>query len=93
MYILEAQTLPEGYDGRGNQSQARGTSPVVLPRSDSTNSMDSTSTPCGDVEEPGGIANDAEKVKIGLMFQTRNLDERVSKITFFPVLTKENFKI
>lgn len=65
----EGQTLPDG-------TQARGTSPA-LQRSESTNSMDSTSTPCGDVEEPGGIANDAEKVKIGLMFQARNLDERV----------------
>ena len=83
MFIVEAQTIPEVVDVRGNQTQARGTSPALLPRSDSTNSMDSTSTPCGDVEEPGGILNDAEKVKIGLMFQTRNLDDRVSSLTMY----------
>ncbi|XP_045200672.2 uncharacterized protein LOC123554492 isoform X3 [Mercenaria mercenaria] len=72
--------FPESQPQDGSESrmpQHRGTSPALLPRSDSTNSMDSTSTPRGDVEEPGGIANDAEKVKLGLMFQTRNLDERM----------------
>ncbi|XP_060552323.1 uncharacterized protein LOC132713685 isoform X4 [Ruditapes philippinarum] len=72
--------FPENQPQDGSESrmpQHRGTSPALLPRSESTNSMDSTSTPRGDVEEPGGIANDAEKVKLGLLFQTRNLDERM----------------
>lgn len=72
--VLENQAQ-DGSESR--MAQHRGTSPALLPRSDSTNSIDSTSTPRGDVEEPGGIANDAEKVKLGLLFQTRNLDERV----------------
>ncbi|XP_052221934.1 uncharacterized protein LOC127838312 isoform X2 [Dreissena polymorpha] len=63
--------------GEGRTQLARGTSPAQLPRSDSTNSIDSTSTPRGEVEQPGGLANDAEKVKLGLMFQARNLDERM----------------
>lgn len=76
-----------GQDASDRMSQQRGTSPALLPRSDSTNSMDSTSTPRGDVEEPGGIANDAEKVKLGLLFQTRNLDERMQS---FQTLLGEN---
>ena len=70
-------TVATGQDSNDGR-MPRGMSPAILPRSDSTNSMDSTSTPRGDVEEQGGIANEAERVKLGLLFQARNLDEKVS---------------
>ncbi|KAL4219291.1 hypothetical protein ACF0H5_021871 [Mactra antiquata] len=78
LYDEDCKTpIQDGSESRVTMSQQRGTSPALLPRSDSTNSMDSTSTPRGDIEEPGGVADDAEKVKLGLMFQSRNLDERM----------------
>ncbi|XP_052788988.1 uncharacterized protein LOC128223703 isoform X2 [Mya arenaria] len=84
-FFPEAPQVPSESGGVG--THARGTSPALLPRSDSTNSIDSTSTPRGDVEEPGGIANDAEQVKLGLMFQARNLDDRMQS---FQALLAEN---
>jgi len=72
-------------DGSAQASANQITSPPQLPRSNSTNSIDSTSTPRGEIEEPGGIANDAEKVKLGLMFQACNLDERVGSEFFHQI--------
>ena len=80
LIVSNLLTENQGQDGSTSGSlQNRGISPGQLPRSDSTNSMDSTSTPRGEVEQPGGltVADGAEKVKMGLMFQAKNLDERV----------------
>ena len=78
-------TENQGRDGSVSSfQQHRGPSPGQAPigRSDSTNSMDSTSTPRGEME-PGDltVADGAEKVKMGLLFQAKNLDERVCTLT------------
>ena len=53
--------------------------------------MDSTSTPRGEME-PGDltVADGAEKVKMGLMFQAKNLDERVCMEVFLSELISKN---